>query len=136
MRRSLPSEPGTSTGGEQPDLRATHGMNTLPVSTLTERFHRGTERIRTDQAGVGLGLAIVKSIAQAHDGTLTLTPRASGGLYVTVQLPAAPLQTGRLRSRELRTPCQECYLPGNESTRTMIISLLSGCVGLRPALNG
>jgi two-component system sensor histidine kinase VanS len=60
------------------------------VSTLGEPFQRGTERIRTDHAGVGLGLAIVKSITQAHDGTLTLTPRASGGLSVTVQLPAAP----------------------------------------------
>jgi two-component system sensor histidine kinase VanS len=59
------------------------------VSTLTEPFRRGTERIRSDQAGVGLGLAIVKSIAQAHDGTLTLAPRAAGGLSVTVQLPAA-----------------------------------------------
>ena len=45
------------------------------VSTLVEPFQRGTERIRTDHAGVGLGLAIVKSITQAHDGTLTLTPR-------------------------------------------------------------
>jgi two-component system sensor histidine kinase VanS len=60
------------------------------VSTLVEPFRRGTERIRTDHAGVGLGLAIVKSIAQAHDGTLTLAPRAAGGLCVTVQLPAAP----------------------------------------------
>jgi two-component system sensor histidine kinase VanS len=57
------------------------------VSTLVEPFRRGTERIRTDHAGVGLGLAIVKSITQAHDGTLTLTPRAAGGLRVTVQLP-------------------------------------------------
>jgi two-component system sensor histidine kinase VanS len=60
------------------------------VATLTEPFQRGTKRIRTDHAGVGLGLAIVKSIAQAHDGTLTLTPRDEGGLRVTVQLPAAP----------------------------------------------
>jgi two-component system, OmpR family, sensor histidine kinase VanS len=60
------------------------------VSTLTEPFQRGAERIRRDHAGVGLGLAIVKSITQAHDGTLTLTPRAGGGLCVTVQLPAAP----------------------------------------------
>jgi len=59
------------------------------VSTLTEPFQRGTERIRTN-AGVGLGLAIVKSITQAHDGTLTLAPRADGGLRVTVRLPAAP----------------------------------------------
>jgi two-component system sensor histidine kinase VanS len=60
------------------------------VSTLTEPFQRGTQRIRTDHAGVGLGLAIVKSITQAHDGTLTLTPRPDGGLRVMVQLPAAP----------------------------------------------
>ena len=57
------------------------------VSTLAEPFLRGSKRIRTDHAGVGLGLAIVKSITQAHDGTLTLTPRAAGGLRVTVQLP-------------------------------------------------
>src|SRR6266516_5506636 len=59
------------------------------VATLAEPFLRGTKRIRTEHAGVGLGLAIVKSITQAHDGTLTLTPRAAGGLCVTVQLPAA-----------------------------------------------
>jgi two-component system, OmpR family, sensor histidine kinase VanS len=66
------------------------------VATLVEPFLRGTERIRTDHAGVGvgLGLAIVRSITQAHDGTLTLTPRAAGGLRVTVQLPAAPPHTG------------------------------------------
>jgi two-component system sensor histidine kinase VanS len=65
------------------------------VSTLVEPFQRGSKRIRTDHAGVGLGLAIVKSITQAHDGTLTLTPRAAGGLCVTVQLPAAPPHPGR-----------------------------------------
>ncbi len=60
------------------------------VSTLDEPFQRGTGRRRTDHTGVGLGLAIVKSITQAHDGTLTLAPRAAGGLRVTVQLAAAP----------------------------------------------
>ena len=59
------------------------------VATLDEPFLRGAKRIRTDHAGVGLGLAIVKSITQAHDGTLTLTPRAAGGLRATVRLPAA-----------------------------------------------
>ncbi|WP_344615165.1 HAMP domain-containing sensor histidine kinase [Dactylosporangium salmoneum] len=63
------------------------------VSTLTEPFQRGTERIHSDHAGVGLGLAIVNSIAQAHDGTLTLTPRAAGGLCVAVHLPATPPHT-------------------------------------------
>jgi two-component system sensor histidine kinase VanS len=65
------------------------------VSTLAEPFRRGTERTRTDFGGVGLGLAIVNSITQAHDGALTLTPRAAGGLCVTVQLPAAPPHTHR-----------------------------------------
>ncbi len=60
------------------------------LSTLVEPFVRGTGRVRTDHEGAGLGLAIVKSIAQAHDGALTLTPRATGGLCVTVQLPAVP----------------------------------------------
>jgi two-component system sensor histidine kinase VanS len=64
------------------------------VATLDEPFLRGTERVRTDHAGAGLGLAIVKSIAQAHDGNLTLAARADGGLRVTVRLPAAPAQTG------------------------------------------
>jgi len=64
------------------------------VSTLVEPFQRGTERIRTDDAGVGLGLAIVNSITRAHDGTLTVTPRAAGGLCVTVQLPTAPAHVG------------------------------------------
>jgi two-component system sensor histidine kinase VanS len=67
------------------------------VATLVEPFRRGTERIRAEHAGVGvgLGLAIAERITQAHDGTLTLTPRAAGGLRVTVQLPAAPPHTDR-----------------------------------------
>jgi two-component system sensor histidine kinase VanS len=60
------------------------------VSTLTEPFQRGTERIRTHHAGVGLGLAIVNSITRAHQGTLVLDTRATGGLQVTVHLPAPP----------------------------------------------
>ena len=62
------------------------------VDTLTEPFQRGTQRVRSDHAGVGLGLAIVDTITQAHDGTLTLTPRPAGGLRVTVRLPAVPAQ--------------------------------------------
>ena len=62
------------------------------VSTLVEPFQRGAERVRTegrsgDHVGVGLGLAIVQRIAQAHDGSLVLTPRQGGGLNVTVWLP-------------------------------------------------
>lgn len=59
------------------------------VSTLTEPFQRGTERVRSDHAGVGLGLAIVKSIVEAHDGTLLIVPLEQGGLRATVELPVA-----------------------------------------------
>jgi two-component system sensor histidine kinase VanS len=65
------------------------------VSTLTEPFQRGTERIRYDHAGVGLGLAIVKSIVNVHDGSLTIVPRAEGGLRIAVQLPTAPPSAAR-----------------------------------------
>jgi len=85
------------------------------VATLVEPFQRGTERIRTDHAGDGLGLAIVKSITQAHDGTLTHTPRAAGGLCVTVQLPAAP-QSGPLTRSSGATvpPVAERWPRGHE----------------------
>ncbi|MFC0433727.1 HAMP domain-containing sensor histidine kinase [Kutzneria buriramensis] len=84
---------GTAIGAESVVLTVENtGEKLAPhiVSTLTEPFQRGTERIHGDHAGVGLGLAIVKSIAHAHDGALTLTPRVAGGLLVTVRLPAAP----------------------------------------------
>ena len=65
-------------------------LTTQLVSTLTEPFQRGSERIRSDHAGVGLGLAIVERITQAHEGTLAADrPRDAGGLCVTVRLPAA-----------------------------------------------
>jgi two-component system sensor histidine kinase VanS len=69
------------------------GGRLLPelVPTLTEPFQRGMERVRADEhAGVGLGLAIVHSIVRAHDGTLDLVPRPTGGLLVTVRLPGTP----------------------------------------------
>ena len=84
------------------------------ASTLSEPFLRGTQRIRTDHAGVGLGLAIVKSITRAHDGTLTLTPRAAGGLCVTVQLPRtsqASRLPGTASTQLMRAPIGACPRP-------------------------
>jgi len=61
------------------------------VATLAEPFRRGSERIlHADHSGAGLGLSIVERIAGAHDGTLTLAARPTGGLCATVRLPLAP----------------------------------------------
>ncbi len=65
-------------------------LSPVLVATLTEPFQRGSGRRRTDHAGVGLGLAIVDSITRAHEGSLTLAARPTGGLLVTVRLRAAP----------------------------------------------
>jgi signal transduction histidine kinase len=53
---------------------------------LTEPFERGGRA--HDGGGAGLGLSIVRSVAEAHGGRLTLTPRTEGGLAVRVTLPA------------------------------------------------
>jgi two-component system, OmpR family, sensor histidine kinase VanS len=84
---------GTSAHSESAQLIVENTGDRLPpelVATLAEPFQRATKRIRPDRAGVGLGLAIATSITRAHDGTLTLTPRATGGLRVTVRIPAGP----------------------------------------------
>ncbi len=70
-----------------------NGGVTLDVANTGEELdprmiQRGSDRSRTDHSGVGLGLAIVKSITDAHGGSLPVTPRAGGGLRVTVRLPA------------------------------------------------
>ena len=74
------------------------------VASLGEPFQRGTQRIRSDHAGVGLGLAIVNSIARAHHGTLSLSSRPAGGLCVSVRLPAAPADIAGSRSNDRETP--------------------------------
>ena len=61
------------------------------IPTLTEPFQRGDGRVRGEHTGVGLGLAIVDSIVTVHDGLLTLTAIAEGGLRVAVRLPAAAM---------------------------------------------
>jgi two-component system, OmpR family, sensor histidine kinase VanS len=55
------------------------------AAQLSEPFLRGAGR--ASGGGYGLGLALVSRIAALHDGTLTIEPRAGGGLVATVTLP-------------------------------------------------
>ncbi|MEV0979594.1 HAMP domain-containing sensor histidine kinase [Streptomyces sp. NPDC049915] len=57
------------------------------IDNLFEPFRRlRTERTGSDK-GVGLGLSIVRSVARAHGGHITATPREGGGLVMRVTLP-------------------------------------------------
>ena len=55
------------------------------AARLTEPFERGGRARGGD--GAGLGLSIVRSVAEAHGGRVTLTPRPAGGLAVSVRIP-------------------------------------------------
>ena len=55
------------------------------ATRLTEPFERlGRE---ADARGAGLGLSIVSAVSRAHGGSLTIEPRAEGGLVASVRLP-------------------------------------------------
>lgn len=54
-----------------------------------ERLREPFERLARHGGGSGLGLSIVQAVAEAHDGTVSLTARPEGGLNVRVRLPAA-----------------------------------------------
>lgn len=58
------------------------------VERLLQPFQRlGRERV--EREGLGLGLSIVSAIAVAHDATLDVCPRDSGGLDVIVRFPVS-----------------------------------------------
>ena len=57
---------------------------------VVEAFERLDASRSRRTGGVGLGLALARRIAEAHGGALTLGDAASGGLIVTVRLPADP----------------------------------------------
>jgi signal transduction histidine kinase len=66
--------------------------NTGAVISATDidRIFQPFQRLnsRTTHDGFGLGLAIVTSIATIHGGTAAATPRADGGLTLTVTIPS------------------------------------------------
>ncbi len=69
------------------------GIAPAHLPHLTERFYRvEAARSRTD-GGVGLGLAICKTIAEAHQGEVTITSELGHGTTVAIRLPIAPTKS-------------------------------------------
>lgn len=58
----------------------------LPV--MFERFTRGETSRARHSGGSGLGLSIARGICEAHGGTIHAAPGETGGLVITVTLPA------------------------------------------------
>jgi signal transduction histidine kinase len=78
------------TTGDHVELVVTNTGPDIPpyeVDSLFKPFYRlGAERL-VGGKGAGLGLSIVRSVAEAHNGTVTATPRQGGGLEIKVRLP-------------------------------------------------
>jgi signal transduction histidine kinase len=66
-------------------------IDAVAAARMTEPFERlGRE---ADARGAGLGLSIVSAVSRAHGGSLSIVPRAGGGLVVSVRLPKAESRT-------------------------------------------
>jgi len=61
------------------------GVSPDDIDHIFKRFFRG--RSALDQPGAGLGLYLVRSIAQRHDGSVTVANRPEGGCEFFLRLP-------------------------------------------------
>ena len=66
------------------------GVPADDLPQLFERFHRVDASRNRASGGAGLGLAICRSIVEAHDGSITATASALGGLSILIDLPLLP----------------------------------------------
>ena len=81
----------TRLDGESVRLTVCNGGQVIgpdEAAALTEPFRR----LVRSYGGFGLGLSIVRSVAEAHGGSLAVHAPATGGLEVSVWLPAASTQ--------------------------------------------
>ncbi len=61
------------------------GVPNHDIAVIFEPFFRSDPS--GTATGYGLGLAITRSVVEAHDGTVSATNRAEGGLLMTLELP-------------------------------------------------
>ncbi|MDO9406828.1 GAF domain-containing sensor histidine kinase [Patulibacter sp.] len=67
------------------------GIGVAPedVDRLVERFYRGAGAVQMGVDGIGLGLATVQSIAEAHEGVLSVSSEPGEGAAFRLRLPLA-----------------------------------------------
>lgn len=65
------------------------GIDPADLPALFERFFKGDRARSRSDSGSGLGLSIVKQLVELHGGQVQAGLPESGGLQVTVRLPAA-----------------------------------------------
>ncbi|GAA1603748.1 ATP-binding protein [Kribbella hippodromi] len=63
-------------------------VTSASVDRLPEPFVRGDGARLHSDAGAGLGLSIVHAVVTAHDGAITTAVRPTGGLEITIHIPA------------------------------------------------
>jgi two-component system phosphate regulon sensor histidine kinase PhoR len=56
-------------------------------SRIFERFYRPGDELRRETQGTGIGLSLVKSIAEAHDGKVTVVSEPGRGSTFTLVIP-------------------------------------------------
>jgi signal transduction histidine kinase len=80
----------TATAKAGPSLTVLNTGPLVPDSAIGHLFEpfrtSGADRVRRSN-GHGLGLAIIRAIADAHNATVDVQPRASGGLEITITFP-------------------------------------------------
>jgi signal transduction histidine kinase len=87
----------TSATGGRAVLTVTNTGPVIPgseVGRLFQPFQRLDPGRAHHKDGHGLGLSIVRAIADAHDATITATPRPHGGLRIQVSFPAPDGSSG------------------------------------------
>jgi signal transduction histidine kinase len=83
------------------------------VSRLFQPFQRLDPGRAHHKDGHGLGLSIVRAIADAHDATITATPRPHGGLRIEVSFPGRALPRPSRSGRAAGFSCgSSCSSPG------------------------
>lgn len=92
----------TRTAGGDVELLVENGgavIEPADAQALTEPFRRLNRAV----GGFGLGLSIVRSVAEAHGGSVAVQAPVTGGLAVTVRLPAVRTAVEPARGRRALT---------------------------------